>query len=476
MRRLFLTGLMCACGIALSHSDVLADDSAKFRARAHTIAEKMQEEFDCKKRACLKKAIQYGGAKNQIPDKYRALMAEKLSALGEASEKEGRAVAGIIAALVGACTWRPEDCTTVVINSAHRNKSGVGSSRHTNDFGTRAFDFQGFRDIDHQIRFLTRMALVAEEMGLEPNVGLGLSEGVQITHFDVNGHEVSGKRQCTKKCTCKKKKKKKCTCSSSCSRKNGSTTWSYGKLSTLQSWFHTEIENGRVSNKFIAQVIGSQPAVEVAAVVGESEELPFITRAVVTFYGPGSSSSIEGPWKTYADNLERVRDSAGDGVPRTLDDVRRGKFSYVSLASAPENLGKFYYMGAITYQSPIDRKVYTGDKRFAEKGSLCEDGTETCRSPVEIVYDVRLSHVVGYTHDTGNAFKADTCARYETCATRLRKFDVAVGDFRGWPGKDTEKFVDEAVLQAYGHSAEHAWQQFVWFAQVASAPSVTSIE
>ena len=475
MFRVLLAGLVCT--VSLFSTNSYAGDNDKFRKRAAHIAMQMQVEFDCTQRGCLKKAVPYGGEKNELPEKYRAMMAEKLSALGGASQKDGRAVAGIIASFVGACTWRPEDCAGVVINSAHRNESGLGSARHTNSFGSRAFDFQGFRDIDHQIRFLTRMALVAEEMGLEPNVGLGASEGVQVTHFDVNGNEVSRKKQCKKRCSCSNRRKgKRCRCKSSCSYKEGAVTWDYGSRNTLQTLFQSEIRKHRIANEFVAQVIGSQSIADNE----EFEELPITIMTVTTFYGPGSDSKIEGPWKTYADNLEGVRDSDGDGVPRTLDHVRLGKFSYVTLASAPENLGKFYYMGAVTYQSPIDRKMYTGDKRFAERGSLCEDGAATCTSPVEIIYSANLAHVVGYVHDIGGAFKeskdGEGCTKYNTCGIRLRKFDVAVGDFRGWPGRDTEKFVDNAITQAYGHNAEHAWQRFTWFTSVASAMPVVSID
>ena len=425
--------------VAICTFDARAEtDSFAFRARAHEIAIIIQTEFECKRRGCLTKAIIYGGKENTIPEKYRAMMKEKFSALGEASEKEGRAVAGILAVFIGACTWRPDDCAGVLINSAHRNKSGVGSARHTNDFGTRAFDFVGFKNIEHQVRFLTRMALVAEEMGLEPNIGLGRSEGVQITHFDVNGSELTRSKQCHKECTCKQRKgKKSCNCKRTCTSRAGSRTWEYGPRETLQSLLQGEIENDRISDNFIKQVLGV-PTIPVVASEERQEELPFGTvKGVITFFGPGSNSSIEGPWKTAKDNLELGRDSDGDGVPRTLDDVRRGKFSYVTLASAPENLGKFYYMGSVTYTSPIDRKTYT------------------------------LQHVVGYTHDTGGAFIAESCAKYDMCEIRLRKFDVAVGDFRGWPGRDTEKFVDDPILQAYGHAAEHVWQQFTWPANVA---------
>lgn len=119
----------------------------------------------------------------------------------------------------------------------------------------------------------------------------------------------------------------------------------------------------------------------------------------VTFYGPvQGGDSMQGGLTTSRPGL--------DGLSRvsTLDDVRRWVESggangkpYVTLATAPENNGKFYSLGEVTYKSNIDGKEYT------------------------------LKDVVGYSHDTGGAFTAGGCADYGTCSVRLSKIDVAEG-------------------------------------------------
>lgn len=95
----------------------------------------------------------------------------------------------------------------------------------------------------------------------------------------------------------------------------------------------------------------------------------------------------------------------------TLDDVRVGNSRYVTLAANDAHYGKYYYMGTVSYQSPIDGRWY------------------------------RLNDVVGYVHDTGGAFRASGCARWNTCSQIGRKYDVAVGNFSGLSGASAGKFV-----------------------------------
>lgn len=120
--------------------------------------------------------------------------------------------------------------------------------------------------------------------------------------------------------------------------------------------------------------------------------------ARMTYYAPGAGGRVEGPFATSRPNLD------GQYVPRTLDDVRLGRSAYVTLASDASNYGKFYDIGTVTYTSPIDGKMYT------------------------------LENVVGYTHDTGSAFRG-----------KPDKFDVAVGDFRGWSPRAASSFVASSV-------------------------------
>lgn len=132
---------------------------------------------------------------------------------------------------------------------------------------------------------------------------------------------------------------------------------------------------------------------------------------IITFYAPGATSStggadyIQGGFVTSRPNL------AGKNIPMTLDDVRLGNSRYVTLAANDAHYGKYYYMGTVSYQSPIDGKWY------------------------------RLNDVVGYVHDTGGAFRASGCARWNTCPQIGRKFDVAVGNFTGLSGASASKFV-----------------------------------
>ncbi len=157
--------------------------------------------------------------------------------------------------------------------------------------------------------------------------------------------------------------------------------------------------------------------------------------ARTTFYGPGAGGSVQGGWETAFPNLE------GKAIPRTLDEVRLGKSRYVSVATAPENKGKFFYLGDVTYRSPIDNKVHT------------------------------MKDVYGYSHDTGDAFKVGTCAKYNTCSVRLSKVDIAVGDFRGWSGSRAYAFLT-GPGQSYGGSVVHPWQQV---AGLPSAPKPATV-
>lgn len=136
--------------------------------------------------------------------------------------------------------------------------------------------------------------------------------------------------------------------------------------------------------------------------------------ARTTFYAPGAGGSVEGPWATSRPNLEGLKNKNGDPIPRTLDDIRLGKSGYVTLAVDPSNYGKFYNLGNVTYRSPIDNQEYI------------------------------LRNVIGYAHDTGPAFTG-----------RPDKFDIAVGDFRGW-GSRGDAFVN---AQQYGGNRVHQWQQ-----------------
>jgi hypothetical protein len=126
----------------------------------------------------------------------------------------------------------------------------------------------------------------------------------------------------------------------------------------------------------------------------------------ITFYAPGAGGIVEGGFETSRPNV------AGRNIPMTLDDVRLGNYRYVTLAANEAHYGKYYYMGTVSYQSPIDGKWY------------------------------QLNDVVGYVNDTGGAFRASGCARWNTCADIGRKFDVAVGNFTGLSGASASKFVD----------------------------------
>lgn len=122
------------------------------------------------------------------------------------------------------------------------------------------------------------------------------------------------------------------------------------------------------------------------------------TPVKITCYAPGATgkyANIEGKFETSRPGY------GGGAYPRTLDDVRLGKSKYVTLAGNNANIGKWFNMGTITYTSVLDGKSYT------------------------------LHNVVGYVHDTGSAFNAGTCAKYNTCSVISKKFDVAYGNFTG---------------------------------------------
>jgi hypothetical protein len=463
MKRLLFAGAVCVLG-TLSTS-AWASDGNVFRQRAHDIATKLQVDFECEGKHCLKKAITYGGEGNNIPEQYRALMIEKLR-LGPKSDKDGKAVAATLMAFIGACNWVPEECVGIVINSAHRYKSQLGSKRHRNKFATRAFDFQGFLNTKHQIRFLTRMALVVEELELKPNVGLGTAKknaSVHITHFDVNGNEISSKRSCKTRCKRIKKKgrkKKVRRCKTTCTWKKGSVTWKYSLRNTLQIRFQNQIRQNRISLSFLNEIL--------------SGPLDLSVNAVVTFYGPADNgSAVEGKLEAYAPNLEGEVNKRGNPTLRTMDDYRLGVHEYISLASAPENLRRFYALGAVTYRSPLDGKVYTGDKDFAKREFLYlydEDDKGKIIKTIEIVFSAKLEKVFGYTHDIGGAFKAVSCKKSGSCSVRLRKFDIPVGDAGNIFNIDIEPckksrarciemFVDNPVTQWYGYKALHRWEQ-----------------
>lgn len=167
------------------------------------------------------------------------------------------------------------------------------------------------------------------------------------------------------------------------------------------------------------QVAAAPPSAEAPASVSgpmiSSPPTGPTVRALTTFYAPGAGGRVEGPWATSRPNLEGLKNTRGDPIPRTLDDVRLGRSTYVTLASDPSRYGQFFNLGDVTYRSPLDGKTYT------------------------------IKNVIGYVHDTGSAFRG-----------RPDKFDVAVGDFRGWSASRGQAFVNS---QPYGANRYHAWQQ-----------------
>src|SRR5262249_46126816 len=142
-----------------------------------------------------------------------------------------------------------------------------------------------------------------------------------------------------------------------------------------------------------------------------------------TFYAPGASGWMQGPITAAS------KDASGQSnAIHTLDDVRLGKSTYVTLASASSMRGRWYCIGTVTYTSPIDRQTHT------------------------------LQNVVGYIHDTGCAFNG-TCScsslpQYCNGAAHPEKMDIAVGNFQGWGALDAANFVSKNP-----NRAPAAWQQ-----------------
>ncbi len=164
--------------------------------------------------------------------------------------------------------------------------------------------------------------------------------------------------------------------------------------------------------------------------------------ARTTFYAPGAgkndNSGMQGGFITSKPNLE------GTYVPRTLDCVRLGECDYVTLASNPSNYNKYLDMGKVTYKSPVDGITYTGSREVAARTGA--------------TYSENLDGVYGYVHDTGSAFNSSGCANYGTCGIMNSKFDVAVGDFRGWSEGAATRFLLGSG-QGYGGNVNHSWQQ-----------------
>ncbi len=185
-------------------------------------------------------------------------------------------------------------------------------------------------------------------------------------------------------------------------------------------------------------VFGGGPPSVPAAGTFNREALgdPFAART--TFYGPGAGGTVQGGFETSRPGLD------GQRIPTTLDDVRMGNARAVTLATAPENYGNYYDLGAVTYKSPIDGKIYTGDPEVAARTGA--------------TYSENLARVTGYSHDTGSAFRAGYCARWGTCNERLNKFDIAVGDFRGWSGGQAYKFL-VSQGQEFGGNRLNEFQQ-----------------
>jgi hypothetical protein len=101
----------------------------------------------------------------------------------------------------------------------------------------------------------------------------------------------------------------------------------------------------------------------------------------------------------------------------TLDAVRLEKCKFVTLAANEAFYGRYFYIGTVRYASPIDEGGGKGKEYI-------------------------LTDVIGYVHDIGPAFQSNNCSRWNTCQDISRKFDVAVGDFRGWNSRNASQFVD----------------------------------
>lgn len=115
-----------------------------------------------------------------------------------------------------------------------------------------------------------------------------------------------------------------------------------------------------------------------------------------TFYAPGASgaSGMEGGFET-------SRAGQGGGAyPRTLDDYRIGRSSYVTGAVNQIHYGESFTVPQITYRSPETGEWHT------------------------------LTDVPIYGHDTGGAFSGKSTSTYQG-VQKGKKLDIAVGDFRG---------------------------------------------
>lgn len=146
-----------------------------------------------------------------------------------------------------------------------------------------------------------------------------------------------------------------------------------------------------------------------------------------TFYAPGASGWMQGPMKAaYPD-----AGGSSNGI-HTLDDVRTGKSTYVTLASASTMKGRWYCIGTVTYTSP--------------RGNGGDGQTHT------------LENVIGYVHDTGCAFNG-TCSceklpQYCSRQSRTDKMDIAVGNFSGYGAAEAMNHVTKNP-----NRAPASWQQ-----------------
>lgn len=408
--------------------DAGASDPFGILETADQIAARIQADFACKGKACLEKSVVLGT--DSVPERHRALTGARYRH-GESK----RSTAGILGTFVGACEWNDAVCNGVYIEQdpTHDKRS----VRYSGPHGSRALSLGGFRDTEHQVNFLTRMALIAERLGLETNIGLGLVTSkddvtgfsYQMTFVGVNGGGTQGNAKCSQSCNCKKTKNKKCSCKKSCASTGNSKVWGYGYRTPQQILLQSKIRTGIVPAVFAQYFLGYPPQEVLQLARGETGIIMPV-QARTTFYAPGAASRVEGPFETSMPNVEGIVNAKGIPIPRTLDDVRLGTSAYVSVASDPTNYGAFLYLGAVTYKSPLDEKTYTGDETLASTDE-------------KVVYAEALKHVFGYVNDTGSAFKG-----------RPDKFDVAVGNFSGWKGKKGEEFVDG---QGYGKNVVHNW-------------------
>ncbi|MEK7098660.1 MAG: hypothetical protein AAB908_02045 [Patescibacteria group bacterium] len=174
--------------------------------------------------------------------------------------------------------------------------------------------------------------------------------------------------------------------------------------------------------RVLAAIVFTLPMLVFAETGEELKTRGTPTPALVTCYAPGPGDKIEGGWATARPRPSGACTSGNGNAPMTLDDVRLGRCKYVSLAANPAFAGRYFYMGTVRYASPIDKGNGKGQ-------------------------EYELTDVIGYVNDTGCAFKApgesgSCCAKYKTCGNVGKKFDVAVGDFRGWNPTNASQYVD----------------------------------